>query len=78
MRIVLVKWLDSCSTGAPIWQEREDIDNLEVVSCVTIGILLKETDKDVRIALCLNPSHFLQAVTIPKISIKQMWRLKVK
>lgn len=78
MKIVLVEWLDSCSTCAPIWQEREDIDDLEVVSCVTAGILLRETDKEVKISLCLNPSHFLQAVAIPKISIKQMWRLKTK
>lgn len=78
MKIVLVKWLDACSTSMPIWQERENIDDLGVELCVTAGILLKETDKDVRIVLSLNPSHLSQAITIPKITIKQMWRLGTK
>jgi len=78
MKIVLIKWLDACSTSMPIWQDRENIDDLEVETCVTAGILLKETDKDIRIILSLNPSHFSQAITIPKITIKQMWRLKTR
>lgn len=77
MKLVLIQWDDPCSTSEPIWQHREGIGDLCVVHCITAGILLSETDSDVRIVLSLNSGDFSQAITISKSSIKRMYYLKV-
>ena len=75
MRLVLVEWVDPCSTSNPLWQTKEDIANLCPVSCVTVGIVLEESEADIRVALSTNPEMYSQAITIPKSCIKRIRKL---
>ena len=77
MVLVLVEWVDPRSSG-PNWEDREDINTLEPTPCITCGILLKETKKDVRIILSLNFENYSQAITINKTTIKRMRKLKIE
>ena len=78
MKLVIVEWNDPCSTSEPMWQHREQIDDLDVMPCVTVGVLLKENVDDLRVTLSLNPCTFSQAITIPKSNIKRIRYLKIE
>ena len=78
MKLVMIRWNDPTSTSDPMWQHREEIENLNTAPCITVGILMKETDDDLRVVLSSNPHAFSQAITIPKTAIKILWELRVK
>ena len=78
MKLVIVEWNDPCSTSEPVWQHRDQIDDLDAIPCITVGILLRENAKDLRVTLSLNPHAFSQAIIIPKSSIKRIRYLKIE
>ena len=78
MKLVLVEWEDPCSTSDPIWQHRENIQDLDTISCITVGIVLEETNEVVKIVLGLNANDFSQAITISKSCVKRIRELKVR
>jgi len=74
----MVEWIDIASTYDPAWTAREEITDLECVPCLTVGIVLNETVKEIRVVLSINASSFSQAIVIPKSCIKRMRTLKIK
>ena len=69
--MVRVEWVDSSSDNGR-WTHPEEIDNdiLEAVSC---GFLVKETDKQITLALsCITTpeqEQYCQMLSIPKVAI---------
>lgn len=74
MKIVLVEWVDPYLVSH--WVSREDC--LPIMSNVTVGILVSETDKGVEINPTLNPESKLAPISFPKSSIKRIRQLCLK
>lgn len=71
MKIVVIDWVDS--VRASDWVLMEDV-NEKSLDCVSIGFLIKETNKHVTIAqnYGTNPEQVCNLMTIPKCSIVQL------
>ena len=75
MKIVVIDWVDSIR--AFDWTLIEDVDE-KSLDCVSVGFLLKETDKHVTIAqnYGLKPEQVCNLITIPKCSIRNIREIK--
>lgn len=75
MKIVVIDWVDS--VRASDWVLMEDV-NEKSLDCVSIGFLIKETNKHVTIAqnYGANPEQVCNLMTIPKCSIKHIREIK--
>ena len=75
MKIVVIDWVDS--VRASDWVLMEDV-NEKSLDCVSIGFLIKETNKHVTIAQNYgeNPEQVCNLMTIPKCSIRNIRELK--
>ena len=76
MKLILVQWVDPASDALG-WMSRVDVELLSFTTCVSCGILIKETEEDITICLNLNPQNLSQVISIPKPCIKRMWALQV-
>lgn len=77
MKLVMVEWKDAMSACA-IWTERDNEDELKVLTVTAVGILYKETEDTISVILTINPLHYSQSITIPRGCIKRIRYLKVK
>lgn len=77
MKLVLIQW-DDPSTCATSWTHRSDFDEAYFTKCVSVGIMLKETDEDITLCMNINERNYSQAITFPKSCIRQVWRLGVR
>lgn len=68
MKIVLIEWSDAC--GSHTWENRDD--PVHILPCTSVGILLREDEKEIEIAQTLNPSHKNNCLAIPKSWIKRI------
>lgn len=75
MEIVVIDWVDS--VRAFDWTLMEDVDE-KSLDCISVGFLLKETDKHITIAqnYGLKPEQVCNLITIPKCSVKDIKKLK--
>ena len=75
MKIVVIDWVDS--VRASDWVLMEDV-NEKSLDCVSIGFLIKETNKNITIAqnYGTNPEQVCNLMTIPKCSIRNIRELK--
>ena len=72
-KIVLVEWDDSWSTE--IWKDRkESIEGLlEPCVCFTTGIVIKQTDSRVVVAMNIETSGAIsQTMSIPRSAIRKL------
>jgi len=76
MRPIMVEWVDSSYSNG--WHNIEDLDNYVPTKVVSFGLLAKDAKDFIIILLNYGKTQFSNSMTIPKCSIKQMWRLKVK
>ena len=76
MKMVLIQW-DDASSASPSWVDRGDFDDLGITNCVSVGIVLGETNKEIFLVLSLNSRNRSQAVAIPKGCIKKIWQVGV-
>lgn len=77
MRLIMVEWEDPLAFAVP-WTNREDLSDASPVSCICVGILLKEREQDIIICLARNHCNYSQAMVIPKACIKRIRKLGVK
>ena len=77
MRLLLVEWTDA-SVSSDCWTPRDDYELTHTVPCVSCGILIRETEKDIVLCQSLNPACKLLEVTIPKGCIKRIRYLKIE
>ena len=72
MDIVKVEWIDS-SSDIGRWTLAGEIDN-DILHCVSFGILVKETDEQITLALngSQEPEQYCQMISIPKCAIKKL------
>ena len=68
LEIEYVKWVDSCYKNG--WHS-DDYEHYRIATCETIGIIAKETDDFLSIALskCIEDGALCDVMTIPKLSI---------
>ena len=76
MKMVLVEWIDPCSSG-PFWEDRESIEALTPTPSITIGLMEKETEEDIRLVMSRNDCKYSQAIAINKSCIKRIRQLKI-
>lgn len=75
MEIVLVEWVDARFLEG--WQCRCSFD-LDIIRCVTTGVLCGETDRSVTVCLHRNEESVSGCMAIPKSAITRMRKLGVK
>lgn len=75
MKIVLLEWDDSNTVSG--WQHKSRKDILSESHCVSVGIIVRQTNQD--LTLCQSVSGELQAdfISIPKPVIKRIRQLGV-
>lgn len=77
MRIVLVEWVDSAFAQG--WMNKQLAKEHEISRIVSVGILLCENQERITVMQSIsNKDDAGDGITIPKCSIKQMRRLKVR
>jgi len=76
MRLLLIEWIDSCSSGG--WKGKEDI-NTEPSHCFSVGLAFKETEEAITLVLsgANDTREYADTMTIPVGSIKRIRELKV-
>lgn len=77
MILVMVKWVDSAFAHG--WTLKETARKHTVSAIVSVGILLHEDREKITIMQSVSDKDDAgDGITIPKCSIKKIWRLKVK
>ena len=76
MKLVLVEWLDSNAVNG--WHPKQQFQNDGISKCQSVGILMKETPKEIALVLNLSGELWSDAIYIPKSCITRMRQLKVK
>lgn len=77
MKIVLVEWDDAFASGTQ-WLEKDDDTFLKVIPTTSVGIVVKETERELSLIGDINELHYSRAVTIPRGCIKRIRKLSVK
>lgn len=77
MKIVLIEWRDASSHSVR-WTDKKDFEDAYADHCVSIGVLLRETDEEITVCLSLSESCYSQAITIPKGCMKRIRVLRIK
>jgi len=79
MRIVMVQWYDSRFVLGG-WISRDAVEPVcaEETTAVAIGILYDETPDAITLYPYICATDVAKGITIPKVTIKQMWRLKTR
>ena len=75
MKIGKIEWLDICS-GTPNWSRCDDLE-LGPLKCVSVGLLLKETDEYISIAQNYNEEEDLvsDTMTFPRAIVTSVIEL---
>lgn len=68
MKIVLVTWHDALAIAA--WTKCDE--QMEPQVCNSIGFLVSEDDRHVRVATTVSDDEFIAAIQIPKGMIQQI------
>jgi len=76
MKMVLIQWVDSVFVQG--WRDLDSIKSHRVSDCVSIGILMNETKDWITIVQSKSDESYGDGITIPKVCIKQMWKLKTQ
>jgi hypothetical protein len=77
MKIMMVEWLDSMSESG--WNNLSYLKKNEPIKCVTIGILLEDSDSHLTVVQSVSDlGKAGESMTIPKCCVKRMRQLGVK
>jgi len=76
MKLLEIIWTDAC--GGDGWIEQADLKKKELSIIVTVGFLVRETDKSITLTMCDDKDHEMYGayMVIPKINIKKKRILK--
>ena len=72
-RLVLVEWDDAANGN--LWTSRDLPIHVDPV--ISVGILVRENDKEIELNSTLAKEYKLQQIAIPKQCIKRVRQLKV-
>ena len=76
MKVVIIEWVDACGYGLH-WEDREPWSE-KPASCITIGLLTHEDEKNVFVVLSLSGDKYSHGEAIPKSCIKRIRKLRVE
>jgi hypothetical protein len=75
---VLVEWKDSCHHSA--WRNIEDVKDLHISRCVTVGLLAKENEDEITVIQSMDTPERDQVdscMTIPRAVITRIRDLRM-
>lgn len=75
MKLELIEWVDACTSNA-IWTCLDD--ELHILPNVSVGIVLREDEKEIEICLTKNWHSKIQSLAIPKSCITRRRKLCLK
>jgi len=73
MKLVLIEWKDACSSYH--WEHRDDPTH--ILPSVSGGILVRENEEEIEVALTITLCSKNNSVAIPKACIKRMRKLHI-
>lgn len=74
-KMVEVEWHDAC--GSAGWKDIAEYNNLVPMKCRTVGYLLKQSKKEITIALTQAVNHDLnQSICIPAAWVTKIRKLR--
>ena len=76
MKTVLIEWVDS-QFQPNEWSKKCQIEEVKSPTCISVGVILAETEDNILICPNLSGEQGAQGLTIPKSSIRRMRQLKV-
>jgi len=73
MKIVEIKWVDSCSY-AEVWVNKEHVSEVPFSpsDCATVGYLIQEDEDCITIAQSINDNQYGKLFTIPRGCIEEI------
>jgi hypothetical protein len=74
-KLFKIEWVDSHG-GCEDWIHREDLKPLGVVTCVSVGFVIDETEDCITLSHTVSDNQILGRLSIPKVAIKKQRRLK--
>ena len=74
MKIVLIEWDDASSNDA--WHDRDC--SIHITPCVSCGVLTREDNKEVEVALNINSYSKSDFIAIPRGCIRRIRTLCLK
>ena len=76
MKLLEIHWWDAC--GADGWIDQAELKKKELSLIVTVGYLVRETDKFYTLTMCDDKDHEVYGayMLIPKVNIKSKRILK--
>ena len=77
MEIVILKWRDAALHGQTT-RFKDDLEDVNLVTLITVGILVKEDDESITLCMDWNPDGSWRTLqTYPKSGIKLEKRIKL-
>jgi len=73
--LVLVKWIDS-TYYQPSWETIQCAKQLDVVSCVSAGWLVKKTKRRIVLAISRTNDQYGGLICIPRCAVQSIKRLR--
>jgi hypothetical protein len=77
MKIVMVEWIDSCTHKDGRWIDKCNIKDLETAGGCSVGVMVKENNKQITIAQSMGDYEASGLMSIPKGCIKKITQLYV-
>jgi hypothetical protein len=74
--ILRIEWVDSHSFADGPWHFVEDVELMQISTCISVGKLVKESDDMLVIAGSWTRDQYDGVMAIPKVSITQKRELK--
>lgn len=57
MKLVKIEWLDHVSFTEQIWRDDEEYEDLEPITVISVGQVLKETEDYIVLILCFHKGN---------------------
>ena len=80
-KLVMVEWVDSFSYKEADWISRSDLLDIDSCKCVSVGFIIYEDKKIVKIAASVidgEGGQICGVMAIPKVAVKNITQLRRK
>lgn len=79
-KALYVEWEDSCSVGSRVWVSAEDVRDSRPSKCVSIGLVVKETNDFITLAghwAGEESGDYSGNLTIPRSAVRMVRRIAI-
>jgi len=78
MKLVLVEFYDSKFIAIGGWYCKEHIKSEKLSNAWGVGVILEETDREIKLLPLSCEGDWAQGICIPKVVVKRIRQLKIK